>query len=155
MRRSTAAAVGSLTGAALILGVRLTASAASTPAGPAPSPPARSRSSAELPTKSGTGGKAAAGEPALRDGRSRGTAADYAVGTVRVSLSVDGGKIVAAGASYPITGDRGTVNPDGIRQLRHETPRKQSAKVDEVSGATLTSAADERSLPAALDPGGA
>jgi uncharacterized protein with FMN-binding domain len=135
MRRSTAAAIGALTGATLILGVRLTASAAGAPAGPAPSPPAGSPSSAAPPTRPGTSGKAAAGETTPRDGGYRGTPADDAFGTVRVSLTVDGGRIVAADATYPLTGYHGTVNPDAITQLRQETPQRQSAKADAVSGA--------------------
>jgi uncharacterized protein with FMN-binding domain len=145
MRRSTAAAVGTLTGAALILGVRLTAPApVATSAAAEPAPPSPARS---VPS----GGKAAADDAGLKDGRYRGKAADYAYGTVRVLLTIDGGKIVAADATYPVTGYSGTVNPDAIKQLKHETLKEQSAKVDAVSGATLTSAAYKESLQAALD----
>ena len=68
MRRSTAAAVGTLTGAALILGVRLTASApvaTSAAADPAPSSPTKAVPSGGKAVPSGgkavpSGGKAAA-----------------------------------------------------------------------------------------------
>jgi uncharacterized protein with FMN-binding domain len=153
MRRSTAAAVGTLTGAALILGVRLTASApvaTSAAADPAPYPSARPAPPAKPAKKPSTGGKAAA-DGGLEDGRYRGRAADYAYGTIQVSLTVDGGKIVAADAIYPVTGGSAVINPDAIKQLKQETLRKQSAKVDAVSGATLTSAAYRESLQAALD----
>jgi uncharacterized protein with FMN-binding domain len=145
MRRSTAAAVGTLTGAALILGVRLTASApvaTSAAADPAPSSPTKA-----VPS----GGKAAADDSGLRDGRYRGKATDYAYGRIQVSLTVDGGKIVAADAVYPVTGNPVVRNADAIKQLKQETLKKQSAKVDAVSGATLTSAAYKTSLQAALD----
>lgn len=147
MRRSTAAAVGTLTGTALILGVRLTASApvaTSATADPAPSP----ASSAGKPS---TGGTAAADDTGLKDGRYRGKVTDYAYGRIQVSLTVDGGKIVAADAVYPVTDNPAVRNADAIKQLKQETLGKQSAKVDAVSGATLTSAAYRESLQAALD----
>jgi uncharacterized protein with FMN-binding domain len=146
MRRSTAAAVGTLTGAALILGVRLTASApVATSATASPAPPATSPSKA-----SKSGGKAAA-DTGLKDGRYRGKLTDYAYGRIQVSLTIDGGKIVAADATYPVTENPNVRNADAIRQLKQETLKKQSAKVDAVSGATLTTAAYKESLQAALD----
>ena len=169
MRRSTAAAVGTLTGAALILGVRLTASApvaTSSAADPAPSSPAKAvPSGAKAAAPSGgkaaassggkaaasSGGKAGADDSGLKDGRYRGKATDYAYGRIQVSLTVDGGKIVAADAVYPVTGNPVVRNADAIRQLKQETLTKQSARVDAVSGATLTSAAYKTSLQAALD----
>jgi uncharacterized protein with FMN-binding domain len=159
MRRSTAAAVGTLTGAALILGVRLTASApvaTSAAADPAPSSPTKAVPSGGKAVPSGgkavpSGGKAAADDSGLRDGRYRGKATDYAYGRIQVSLTVDGGKIVAADAVYPVTGNPVVRNADAIKQLKQETLKKQSAKVDAVSGATLTSAAYKTSLQAALD----
>jgi uncharacterized protein with FMN-binding domain len=155
MRRSTAAAVGTMTGAALILGVRLTASApvaTSAVAEPAPLP---SSSAKPAPKKPGTGGKAAADDSGLKDGRYRGKATDYAYGTIQVSLTVDGGKIVAADAVYPVTANSSVSNQVAIKQLKQETLKKQSANVDAVSGATLTSAAYKQSLQAALDAAGA
>jgi uncharacterized protein with FMN-binding domain len=159
MRRSTAAAVGTLTGAALILGVRLTASApvaTSAAAEPAPFSTAKAVPSGGKAVPSGgkavpSGGKAAADDSGLRDGRYRGKATDYAYGRIQVSLTVDGGKIVAADAVYPVTGNPVVRNADAIKQLKQETLKKQSAKVDAVSGATLTSAAYKTSLQAALD----
>jgi uncharacterized protein with FMN-binding domain len=46
-------------------------------------------------------------------------------------------------------------NRVAIKQLKQETLKKQSADVDAVSGATLTSAAYKQSLQAALDAAGA
>jgi len=152
MRRSTAAVVGTMTGTALILGVRLTASApvatseVAEGAPPPTTPPAKAAKS---------GGKAAADNSGLKDGRYRGKATDYAYGTIQVSLTVDGGKIVATDAVYPITANTAVSNKVAIKQLKEETLKKQSAKVDAVSGATLTSAAYKQSLQAALDAAGA
>jgi uncharacterized protein with FMN-binding domain len=148
MRRSTAAAVGTLTGAALILGVRLTAAApVATTAAADPAPPP----STTPPSKAAKSGGKAAADTGLKDGRYRGKLTDYAYGRIRVSLTIDGGKIIAADATYPVTENPNVRNADAIRQLKQETLKKQSAKVDAVSGATLTTAAYKESLQAALD----
>jgi uncharacterized protein with FMN-binding domain len=166
MRRSTAAAVGTLTGAALIVGVRLSVSApvvtAAPPAvdlgntAPAPKPSAAGKAPAKknpsAPAKETTGGEAGADESGLKDGVYKGKASDYAYGTIQVSIKVDGGKITAADASYPVTGNSATINPGAIKKLKAETLAVTSADdLNAVSGATLTSASYKESLQAALD----
>jgi uncharacterized protein with FMN-binding domain len=172
MRRSTAAAVGTLTGAALIVGVRLSVSAPVVPAAPpavdlansgASADPAPSSSKkaakkkpAEQQTAQNNGGEAGADQSGLKDGVYKGKAADYAYGTIQVSIKVDGGKVTAADATYPITGNSATINPGAIPRLRQQTLAATSADdVNTVSGATLTSDAYRRSLQAALDAAGA
>jgi len=169
MRRSTAAAVGTLTGAALIVGVRLSvtppaATVAAPPAvdlansGASPEPtgskaPAKKKPAEQTAGK--TGGAAGSGS-GLRDGVYKGKAADYAYGTIQVSIKVDGGKITAADATYPVNGNSGTINPNAIAKLKQETLKVKTAKeIDAVSGATLTSASYKQSLQAALDAAGA
>jgi uncharacterized protein with FMN-binding domain len=165
MRRSTAAAVGTLTGAALIVGVRLSVSA---PVVTAAAPPAVDLAATSAPSskakpkpsatkkKPSTGGEAAADESGLKDGVYKGKAADYAYGTVQVSIKVDGGRITAADATYPVTGNSATINPSAIKQLKQETLGAKAAKdLNAVSGATLTTAAYRESLQAALDAAGA
>jgi uncharacterized protein with FMN-binding domain len=174
MRRSTAAAVGTLTGAALIVGVRLSVSAPEvTPAPPAADLADSSASAAPAPSKSAaakkpavkapdteqeagnSGGEAAADESGLKDGTYKGAGAKYPYGTITVSIKVSGGKIVAADASYPTANNSATINPPAIAALKQETLKAQSADVDAVSGATLTSGAYVKSLQAALDQAGA
>jgi uncharacterized protein with FMN-binding domain len=167
MRRSTAAAVGTLTGAALIAGVRLSVSApvvtaappavdlANSGSSPAPSKkPAHNKEAAKRNGANG-GGSAAADASGLKDGVYKGKATDYAYGTIQVSIKIDGGKITSADATYPATGLSASINPNAIAQLKEETLEKQSAKVNTVSGATLTSASYRTSLQAALDAAGA
>jgi uncharacterized protein with FMN-binding domain len=163
MRRSTAAAFGTLTGAALIVGVRLSVAAPAVTAAPpavdlsntAPAPAASGKakphaSSSKAPAK--TGGEAGADESGLKDGIYKGKASDYAYGTIQVSIKVDGGKVTAADATYPVTGNSATINPGAIKQLKQETLGAKAAKdVNAVSGATLTSASYRESLQAALD----
>jgi uncharacterized protein with FMN-binding domain len=160
MRRSTAAAVGTLTGAALIVGVRLSVSAPVVTAAPpavdlsdaGAKSPAPSKSAAKKPSKN-TGGEAAADESGLKDGVYKGKPSDYAYGTIQVSIKVDGGKITAADATYPVAyGNSALINPGAIKKLKQETLGAKSANdVNAVSGATLTSGSYKESLQAALD----
>jgi uncharacterized protein with FMN-binding domain len=167
MRRSTAAAVGTLTGAALIAGVRLSVSApvvtaappavdlANTGSSPAASKkPDKKKEPARQDATTG-GGSAAADDTGLKDGLYKGKATDYAYGTIQVTIKVDGGKITTAEATYPATGLSASINPQAIAELKQETLEKQSADVNTVSGATLTSASYKTSLQAALDAAGA
>jgi len=154
MRRSTAAAFGTLTGAALIVGVRLSVSAPEPAAAPPPVDLAGSGKSAEPSKKSSPrpkGGEAGADDSGLKDGTYRGGGAKNPYGTIQVSIKVTGGKIVAADATYPTTNDSATINPPAIAALKKATLKAQSAEVDTVSGATFTSESYVKSLQAALD----
>jgi uncharacterized protein with FMN-binding domain len=173
MRRSTAAAVGTLTGAALIVGARLSVTAPDVTAAPTavdladsdasakpqPTKPAASKKPAgkapeKAPEKEPEAGGKAAGS-GLTDGVFKGEGVKNPYGTIQVSIKVTGGKIVAADATYPLTNDSAIINPPAIAALRQATLRAQSAEVDAVSGATFTSASYIRSLQAALDRAGA
>jgi uncharacterized protein with FMN-binding domain len=166
MRRSTAAAFGTLTGAALILGVRLSVSTPEPAAAPPAVDLAGSGKSAE-PSKNGKsaepskkssprpkGGEAGADDSGLKDGTYRGGSAKNPYGTIQVSVKVTGGRIVAADATYPTTNDSATINPPAIAALEKATLQAQSAEVDAVSGATFTSESYVKSLQAALDQAG-
>ena len=181
MRRSTAAAVGTLTGAALILGVRLSAAAAPLAAPPAfdasqvgaSANPRTTETAAsrgkqreraeddEEPTTAPTRrqesqdddeeqdqGPAASG---LQDGKFSGTPARNPYGTVQVAVTISGGRVTAAAASYPTTGHSASINADAIPKLKQATVQAQSAELDAVSGATFTSESYVQSLQAALD----
>ena len=175
MRRSTAAAVGTLTGAALIIGVRLSVSAPDVAAAPPPvdlaggsaepAPSATAGKKKPAPEKTeeappadaeaeDEGGEAAADESGLKDGTYKGAGAKNPYGTITVSIKVTGGKIVAADATYPTTNDSATINPPAIAALKQSTVKAQSAEVDAVSGATFTSESYVKSLQAALDQAG-
>jgi uncharacterized protein with FMN-binding domain len=162
MRRSTAAAVGTLTGAALIVGVRLSVSAPETPAAPpavdfagsggaASAEPTPSKSKSKKPPAEET----PAPDSGLKDGTFRGAGVKNPYGTIQVSIKVTGGKIVAADAAYPTANDSAIINQPAIAQLKQATLKAQSAEVDAVSGATFTSDSYIKSLQAALDQAGA
>ncbi|PRY22894.1 FMN-binding protein [Pseudosporangium ferrugineum] len=167
MRRSTAAAVGTLTGAALIVGVRLSVSAPAVPAAAPPAvdlagsgqdaPPSK-KPSGKKPSNSDSSdadadssSEGAAGGTGLKNGIFKGTAVKNPYGTIQVSIRVEGGKITAADATYPTTADSATINPPAIASLKQSTVQSQSADVDAVSGATFTSESYVKSLQAAID----
>ena len=170
MRRSTAAAVGTLTGAALIVGVRLSVTPPAAPAAApvvdlagnttaAPAPAAKTPAGTGKPTgKSGTKTTQPAKTTApakpkseFKDGVFKGQGANNPYGTIQVSIRVSDGKIAAADATYPTTGNSATINPNAVAQLKQETLQAQSAKVAAVSGATYTSESYVKSLQSALD----
>ena len=173
MRRSTAAAVGTLTGAALIVGVRLSVSAPVVPsaappvvdlansgqdADPEPAASSTKKPSSKNPTTSPAeenddeaDASGEAGGSGLKNGIFKGSAAKNPYGAIQVSIKISGGKITAADATYPVTGDSATINPPAIAALKQGTVQAQSADVDAVSGATFTSESYVKSLQAAID----
>jgi uncharacterized protein with FMN-binding domain len=177
MRRSTAAAVGTLTGAALIMAVRLSVAAPIVTAAPpdlidtganARATPPASRNGAERKKPSPSPSKQRDSEPptddtsnndngnndnggGLKDGRFTGKPATNPYGTVQVAVTVSDGKVTNAAASYPTTGQSASINAGAVPKLKEQTLEKQSAKIDAVSGATFTSEAYVTSLQAALD----
>jgi uncharacterized protein with FMN-binding domain len=159
MRRSTAAAVGTLTGAALIVGVRLSVQP---PAAPAAAPPPVDLANATPSPKpsskkpAGSAGKKTSGRTeevknGLKSGVFKGKGSTNPYGTITVSIKIEDGKITAAEATYPLTGNSATINPNAIAKLKQETLKEQSADVAAVSGATYTSKSYQESLQAALD----
>lgn len=171
MRRSTAAAVGTLTGAALILGVRLSVQPAAVPVSSAadnssveepaaegtgePAPAASKKPSGKKTTAPADSGGAQTEEAGLKAGTHKGKAVQHTYGTVQVTIKVAGGKVTSANATYPTEGFSGTINPNAVKSLNASALKAQSADVDAVSGATLTTGAYKSSLQAALDKAGA
>jgi len=157
MRRSTAAAVGTLTGAALIVGVRFSVQP---PAAPAAAPPVVDlANNADDPPAAGKPSASSSKKPAgkapvkngLKDGVYKGKGSTNPYGTIQVSVKIKDGKISAADATYPVTGNSATINPGAIAKLKQETLSAQNANVSAVSGATYTSQSYQESLQAALD----
>jgi uncharacterized protein with FMN-binding domain len=74
-------------------------------------------------------------------------------GPVQVAITVSGGKITdVAVPIYPNNNRRDEeINADALPALRQETLSAQSADIDAISGATVTSDGYIESLQAALD----
>ncbi|HEY0699234.1 MAG TPA: FMN-binding protein [Micromonospora sp.] len=128
--------------------------------GPAvtPSGSARPTTSAKATPSSGTR-TSSAPRPAsggLRDGTFAGAAYTHEHGTVKVTITVSGGRMTNVTATYPTSPARAaSINNDAIPKLRQEALAAQSARIATVSGATLTSGAYRNSLQSALDRAGA
>lgn len=170
MRRSTAAVLGTLTGVAMIAGVRMTVPTqivpvAETPAedtpadAPEDAPAAADKEDDEdgaAPAgdeeEGGDGGGEAADDSGLTDGTFKGTGAKNAYGTIQVTITVKNGKISAADATYPTAGDSATINPAAIKKLNASALKAEAGDdVDAVSGATFTTGSYRESLQSALD----
>ncbi|HTJ38680.1 MAG TPA: FMN-binding protein [Dactylosporangium sp.] len=82
-----------------------------------------------------------------------GSVAQTRWGPVQVRITVDGGKITDVTAvTYPKGNRRDQeINAYALPQLRTEVLQAQSADIDSVSGATVTSDGYRQSLQAALD----
>jgi len=82
-----------------------------------------------------------------------GSVAQTRWGPVQVSITVSGGKITdVAVPTYPSGNGRDVeINSQALPILRQETLAKQSADIDAVSGATVTSDGYKESLQSALD----
>jgi len=82
-----------------------------------------------------------------------GSVAQTRWGPVQVSITVSGGKITdVAVPTYPDNNGRDVeINSQALPILRQETLAKQSADIDAVSGATVTSDGYKQSLQSALD----
>jgi uncharacterized protein with FMN-binding domain len=163
MRRSTAAAVGTLTGAALIIGVRLSVTPPAAPVAAPPPVDVANNSTADSGSggsagKDGSGGKSSgpakkkeAAKSGLKDGTFKGKGIPDPYGTVQVSLKIESGSITDVTATYPLAGQSATINPRAIPLLKQEVLKAQSGKISAVSGATYTSQAYLSSLQSALD----
>jgi uncharacterized protein with FMN-binding domain len=117
-------------------------------------------SSLSAPAASGSGttsGSAAAGRSSSASAATvTGTSASTRWGPVQVRLAVDGGTITdVTVVEYPSGNGRDQqINARAIPILVQETLDAQSADIDMVSGATVTSEGYVESLQAALDKAG-
>jgi len=82
-----------------------------------------------------------------------GSTAQTRWGPVQVSITVSGGKITGVAVPVYPDGNRRDqeINAQALPILRQETLDQQSADIDAVSGATVTSDGYRESLQAALD----
>ncbi|MEQ4301673.1 FMN-binding protein [Plantactinospora sp. B6F1] len=164
MRRAAFAVLGTAIGASLLIGaklgtptddpgtqVALEEETGDATASPAPSGKAPAGKKTTAPPAKKPAAKAPAG--GLKDGTFVGAAANYDYGAVKVTITVAGGKVTAANATYPEEDPTSaTINEGAIPKLRKQTLAVTSAnKVNTVSGASLTSAAYKASLQSALD----
>jgi len=82
----------------------------------------------------------------------QGPSVDMQWGPIQVTVKVKGKKILAVSATYPTERPRSQfINSQAIPWLRQEVLQVQSAQIQLIGGATMTSEAYAMSLQAALD----
>jgi uncharacterized protein with FMN-binding domain len=144
MRRNLAALLGTLTALVLLFSYHTSLdSSASTPAAAtAPQTPGSDSSSSSSSASSSSGTKTYTGE-----------VADTRWGPVQVEITVTNGKITAAKPTQvPSDNPRDQeINSYAVPVLDQEAVQAQSAQIDAVSGATVTSDGYIQSLQSAID----
>jgi len=81
-----------------------------------------------------------------------GPSVDMRWGPVQVTVKVKGKKILDVSATYPTERPKSQfINEQAIPMLRSEVLQAQSAQIDLIGGATMTSQAYAQSLQSALD----
>ncbi len=129
------------------------------------SPPSKSKTSAASssgsnttnkttsPSSSGsTSSAASSGSSGYKDGTFTGTVADAYYGNVQVQATIKNGKITDVEfLQYPNDNPNSqSINSQATPYLKQEAIQSQSAQVNVISGATLTSQAFTQSLSSAL-----
>ena len=81
-----------------------------------------------------------------------GPSVDMRWGPVQVTVKVKGKKVLDVSATYPTERPKSQfINEQAIPMLRSEVLQAQSAQIDLIGGATMTSEAYAQSLQSALD----
>lgn len=141
MKRAIFALLGTVAGLVLLLSYKTAAPKTQSP----PAALAGGNQATSQPTSqptAGTGSRTALGDPA-----------DTRWGQVQIKVTKSGGKIVDVQAvRYPDGNSRDAeINSQALPLLRSEALQAQSAQIDMVSGATVTSQGYLQSLQSALD----
>jgi uncharacterized protein with FMN-binding domain len=144
LKRVIFALVTTAVGLVLLLSYKTTANRAQSPAAAAGGPTPTSTGST---TSSGAGASGSGSRSALGD------VVDTRWGPVQIKVTSSGGKIVDVQAvQYPDGNPRDAeINSQALPLLRSEALNAQSAQIDMVSGATVTSQGYLQSLQSALD----
>jgi uncharacterized protein with FMN-binding domain len=154
--------MSTVTAVVLLFGYHTSTSSTQASAGPDSSVVAPVQGSTDSGTSSGSDGSSAASSAAPNSsaggtsGTVTGSVAQTRWGPVQVQLTVSNGKITNVSViEYPDNNGRDQeINARALPILIQETLKAQSANIDMVSGATVTSTGYLQSLQAALDEAG-
>ncbi|MFZ0529072.1 MAG: FMN-binding protein [Propionicimonas sp.] len=129
------------------------ATAGGTTVTPSATPSGSSSSDSSSSDSSSSGASTSSGTGTLADGTYTGDSVNTRWGAVQVQITVSGGQITAADAvDYPSENGRDQeINAYAIPVLNDEVTEAQSANIDAVSGATVTSGGYIDSLQSAID----
>ena len=152
MRRILLWSLTTLSAVVLLFGYR-TSTSTTMPAAAAPRPATSGPGVAGSTGSTGSSGSPTATGSAGTGSTVTGTSADTRWGPVQVRLTVAAGRITAVDVvDYPQGNPRDQeINAEAIPTLVDETLQAQSARIDMVSGATVTSTGYLQSLQSALD----
>jgi len=166
MRRIVVALVSTVSGLIALFSYRTSTMGASAPAsvaaapagvvpGDSPSPPALPSTTVPAAGSGGSGSSGSGGSSPSSTATSRvnGSAVSTRWGLVQVQVTVSGGRVVdVTTIALPNGNNRDAViNARAVPVLRAEALAAQSARIDTVSGATVTSRGYISSLQSALD----
>lgn len=159
MRRIVTAILSTITAVVLLLGYHTSTNSSAAAASPVVQPPASSdptspsRSSAKSGSSTTGSNPAAKPSPAVAAVAYTGGVASTRWGPVQVQITVQGGKVTRARAvQYPQgTNVDAQINGYALPVLDQEVVQQQSASIDTVSGATVTSDGYLQSLQSAID----
>ena len=161
MKKIIFALLGTISGIVLLFNYHTSTnqSTSAAPAGgasaaPRTSSPATPTPTARAPNGSATASPQTAGDAAaFQDGTYTGSAAETQWGTVQVEITVSGGEITSAKTVQQPDGNSRDqeINSVAVPQLNSAVVSAQSASIDMVSGATVTSTGYVESLQSAID----
>jgi len=149
MRRIVLAILSTITVTVLLFSYHTSTNSATVAVPPIAQPPAAPGTTSPSQSSKKSGTATSKSSPASYTG----AAADTRWGTVQVRITVQGGKISASEAvQYPQNNGRDAeINGYALPILSQEVVQQQSASIDTVSGATVTSDGYLQSLQSAID----
>jgi uncharacterized protein with FMN-binding domain len=157
MRRIAIAVMSTISGLVLLFSYHTSTGQASSSAGPLGGHGLGSTTANGTGTTTANGSTGSTGSTGASGSGSRttvtGDPADTRWGTVQVQLTISGGKIVDAQAvQFPNNNHRDQeINSYAVPMLNQQAVQAQSAQIDGVSGATVTSMGYQQSLQSAID----
>ena len=157
MKRIASWLLGTVTAVTLLFGYHTSTSGPATASDTVVATPAAPQDTGS--SGSGTSGSTSTGSGSTRSGTAStvtGSVASTRWGPVQVSITVTDGKITAVDVpQYPTgNGKDRQINASALPILTKETLSAQSADIDMVSGATVTSEGYVQTLQSALDQAG-
>ncbi|MHB8274678.1 MAG: FMN-binding protein [Dermatophilaceae bacterium] len=153
MRRIVTAILSTITAVVLLLGYHTSTNSSAAAAGSVLAQPGPSGSTQKSHSSTNAGSSTSKPGPVSSPVAYTGDVADTRWGPVQVQITVQGGKVTRARAvQYPQgTNVDAQINGYALPVLDQEVVQQQSASIDTVSGATVTSDGYLQSLQSAID----
>lgn len=153
MRKIILALLGTLSGLVLLFSYHTSTDQQTTSAASSGAVPTGAASPGGSVTSSAAPAASTSASETFKDGTYTGAAAGTRWGTVQVEITVSGGRITSAQTVQQPDGNSRDqeINSFAVPNLNSEVVSAQSASIDMVSGATVTSTGYVQSLQSAID----